>query len=177
MQYHVLLKYIYSNISFFFLFSKNLSKSFTILFIPSFSINYIVLFFKYSFFFKNLFLLELGAYDIPMPVNKIFINFKNIIWYIFRNSLDTIFFIFSIIDEYSINSIELFFRNARWLERESSDFYNIFFKNKKDRRSLFTIPLFYESPFRKKFPTVGFYELFICFFTKKLKFKHISFKI
>ena len=176
MHYHVLLKYICSNIPIFFLSSLSLFKNITILFIPSFSISYITIYLKYSFFFKNFYLLDLGVYEIPMLCNKLSIGFKNIIWYIFKNSLDYSIFLFSTIDAYSVSSIELFFRNARWLEREASDFFNIFFKCKGDRRSLFTIPLFYEAPFRKKYPVVGFYELFICFFTKKIKFKHISFK-
>jgi|LauGreDrversion4_2_1035121.scaffolds.fasta_scaffold95796_2 hypothetical protein len=176
MHYFVTIKYIYRNIFFFFLFSENLFKNNIILFLPSFSIFYIVLFFKYSYFFKNFILLDLGVYEIPSIYSNNNILHKNIIYYIFKNITDVYVFIFSILKEFSVISIESLFRNAKWLEKESSDFFNIFFKNKKDRRSLYTIPLFYESPFRKKFPTVGFYEIFICFFTKKIKFKHISFK-
>jgi NADH:ubiquinone oxidoreductase subunit C len=176
MHYAITIKYIYKNIFFFFLFSENLFKNSIILFLPSFSIFYIILFFKYSYFFKNFILLDLGAYEIPSLSSNNDLLYKNIIYYIFKNTIDTYIFIFSILKDYSIISVEYLFRNAKWLEKESSDFFNIFFKNKKDRRSLFTIPLFYESPFRKKFPVVGFYEIFICFFTKKIKFKHISFK-
>jgi len=172
-MHHIIpLKYIYKNIFFFFLYSENLFKNSLILFIPSFTI----LFFKYSYFFKNFMLLDLGVYEIPSLLNNNNLLYKNIIYYVFKNVNDLYIFIFSIINKYSISSIECLFRNAKWLEKEASDFFNIFFKNKKDRRSLYTIPLFYESPFRKKFPMVGFYEIFICFFTKKIKFKHISFK-
>lgn len=176
MQLLVPIKYIYKNIMFFFLYSENFFKNNIILFIPNFSIFYIALFFKYSYFFKNFFLLDLGVYEIPSLLKNKEVMYKNIIWYIFKNILDTFIFVFSLASNFYILSIELLYRNARWLERESSDFFNIFFKNKKDRRNLFTIPLFYESPFKKKYPIVGFYELFICFFTKKIKFKHISFK-
>lgn len=170
------LKYIYRNISLFFLISDNLIRCSNILFIPNFSIPYLVLYLKYSFFFKSFLLLDLGIYEIPAIINKKLISYKNIIWYIFKNSLDNYLFIFSILFNCSVNSIELLFRNAKWLEKESLEFFNIFFKKKKDRRTLFTIPIFYEAPFRKKFPTTGFYELFICFFSKKIKFKHISYK-
>jgi NADH:ubiquinone oxidoreductase subunit C len=60
------------------------------------------------------------------------------------------------------SSIESMFRNARWLEREASEMFGIFFREKSDRRALFTVPLFYNYPFRKKYPTSGLYELFFC---------------
>ena len=70
--------------------------------------------------------------------------------------------------------MELLFRNARWLEREAGEFFGFFFTHKADRRALFTIPLFYGAPLRRRYPTVGFYEIFFCPALKKLKFKHLS---
>jgi len=167
MHFIIPIKYIYKNISFFLLYSENIFKNNIILFIPDFTIFYIILFFKYSYFFKNFMLLDLGLYEIPNLLYKNSITYKNIIWYLFKNISDTFVFIFSLVINHNIYTIELLYRNARWLEKEASDFFNIFFKNKKDRRNLFSIPLFYEAPFRKKYPTMGFYEIFICFFTKK----------
>lgn len=176
MQYYVFIKYLLKNFSFFFLYSLNFFSNSIVLFIPSFLINFIALFLKYSFFFKNFFLLDLGCYETPVFFKESLAQFKYFLWYIFKNNFDESLFIFTLINKFTIGSVEKLFRNAKWLERETFDFFNVFFKNKKDRRSLFTIPIFYESPLKKKFPTVGFYELFICFFLKKIKFKHISFK-
>ena len=170
------IKYIFKNIFFFFLNSENIFKNNIILFLPNFLIFYLILFFKYSYFFKNLVLIDLGVYEVPAVLNNRLVSYKNIIFYIFKNYLDIYLFIFSLVNQYSISTIEILYRNAKWLEKESSDFFNIFFKNKKDRRCVFTIPLFYESPLKKKYPVMGFYEIFLCFFTKKIKFKHISLK-
>jgi len=74
-------------------------------------------------------------------------------------------------------SVELLFRNARWLERELSEFLGITLLNKRDHRTLFTIPLFYSAPLRKRYPTVGFYEIFFCVFLKKLKFKLLGLQV
>lgn len=71
-------------------------------------------------------------------------------------------------------SLELLFRNARWLEREAGEFFGIFFAGKVDRRVLFTIPLIYGAPLRRRYPAVGFFEIFFCPILRKLKFKHLS---
>ena len=176
MHFIIPIKYIFKNIYFFFLYSENIFKNSIILFIPSFTIFYIIFFFKYSYFFKNFLLIDLGIYEVPSLYDKKNLLYKNVVWYIFKNMFDSYIFLFSIIKNNSLNTIEVLFRNAKWLEKESIDFFNIFFKNKKDRRCVFTIPLFYESPLKKKFPVMGFYEIFLCFFTKKIKFKHISLK-
>lgn len=121
-------------------------------------------------------LIDMGSYEIPVIETKNNFLFKTVVWYILKFLTDDLLFIFSIVKDYSLKSIEIIFRNAKWLEREITDFLNISFINKRDRRSLFSIPFLYESPFKKKFPCMGFYELFICFFTKKIIFKHISVK-
>jgi hypothetical protein len=113
MHYAITIKYIYKNIFFFFLFSENLFKNSIILFLPSFSIFYIILFFKYSYFFKNFILLDLGAYEIPSLSSNNDLLYKNIIYYIFKNTIDTYIFIFSILKDYSIISVEYLFRNAK----------------------------------------------------------------
>jgi hypothetical protein len=165
------LKFICNRVSFLILKSENIHNNNLIIFIPSFFYYYINLFFKYSYFFKFFSVLDLGIYEIPSK-NKD----KNIQWCIYKDSNDCLLFLFSIVLNAQIKSIEFIFRNAKWLEKEASEFFNIFFLNKKDRRTLFLIPLLYESPLRKKFPLVGFYEIFVCFYTKKIKFKHLSLK-
>ena len=123
---------------------------------------------KFSLLFNNTVLLDLIVYES---------NYNNKLIFIYSYKLlnNNIYLLTCTAKKY-INSIEFFFKNASWLEREVSDFFNIFFKNKKDRRTLFSIPLIYSAPLKKSFPTNGFYEIFLCFFLKKLKFKHVSSK-
>lgn len=53
----------------------------------------------------------------------------------------------------------------------------VFFLNKRDRRVVFTLPLFYHAPLRKFFPMGGFYELVLCPFTLKLTFASIGWRV
>lgn len=58
-----------------------------------------------------------------------------------------------------INSIELLFNNANWLEREGWDMFGIIFNNHSDLRRIFTDYGFNGFPLRKDFPVTGFVEL------------------
>lgn len=71
-------------------------------------------------------------------------------------------------------SAEAFFRNARWLEREAGEMGGALFIGKRDRRTLFGLPIFYSNPLRRAFPTGGFFDLGLCPLTHKLVFRHIS---
>lgn len=73
-----------------------------------------------------------------------------------------------------VASSEAFFRNARWLEREAGEMAGIFFKGKRDKRTLFGLPVFYSNPIRKAFPVGGLFDLGLCPLTHKLVFRHIS---
>ena len=59
----------------------------------------------------------------------------------------------------NLSTIEIAFRNARWLERESGEMHDIWFKQKRERRALFLVTLLYWGPLRKTYPTSGFFEL------------------
>jgi NADH:ubiquinone oxidoreductase subunit C len=72
------------------------------------------------------------------------------------------------------SSSEAFFRNARWLEREAGEMAGVHFLNKRDRRTLFGLPIFYSNPLRKAFPVGGAFDLGLCPLTQKLVFKHVS---
>jgi Ni,Fe-hydrogenase III component G len=43
----------------------------------------------------------------------------------------------------AVPSLDLCFRNARWLEREVSEMHDLFFSNKRDRRALFLLPMLF----------------------------------
>lgn len=72
------------------------------------------------------------------------------------------------------STLELFFRNAKWLEREASEMHGWFFNLKRDRRTLFLIPVFFSTPLKKAFPLGGFFEVLLCPLTAKLTFRHVS---
>lgn len=73
-----------------------------------------------------------------------------------------------------MSSSEAFFRNARWLEREAGEMTGVFFMGKRDRRTLFGLPVFYSNPLRKAFPVGGVFDLGLCPLTHKLVFRHVS---
>lgn len=71
-------------------------------------------------------------------------------------------------------SLEGYFRNAKWLEREAGEMHGWFFLNKKDRRTLFLMPVFFMTPLKKAFPLGGFFEILLCPLSAKLAFRHVS---
>lgn len=58
-----------------------------------------------------------------------------------------------------LNSIEGFYKNANWLEREVWDLYGLFFLNHSDLRRILTDYGFRGFPLRKDFPLTGFVEV------------------
>jgi NADH:ubiquinone oxidoreductase subunit C len=64
----------------------------------------------------------------------------------------------------SINSIDVFYNNANWLERETSEMYGIFFPLKKDMRKLLLDYSKIENPLLKDFPCEGLNDVFYNFF-------------
>ena len=61
-------------------------------------------------------------------------------------------------------SIELFYINANWLERETGEMYGIFFFLKKDIRKLLLDYSKIENPLLKDFPSEGLNDIFYNFF-------------
>jgi NADH:ubiquinone oxidoreductase subunit C len=69
------------------------------------------------------------------------------------------------INTYSIESI---YKNANWLERETSEMFGIGYINKKDSRPLLLDYSRNEFPMLKDFPTEGYYDIYYNFFENKL---------
>jgi hypothetical protein len=105
-------------------------------------------------------LVEMGGYAYPRGV---------VVWYLFNRKI-TQGGVLLFIPSKVLPSCEVQFRNARWLEREVSEFFGIFFLQKRDRRALFSLPLFYGAPLQKWFPTGGLFELGVCVITFRLIF-------
>lgn len=70
-----------------------------------------------------------------------------------------------------INSIDLIYKNANWLERETSEMYGIFYKNKKDSRKLLLDYTKDENPMLKDFPCEGTGDIFYNFFDDQVLFE------
>lgn len=192
MLYLGYVKYICQYVPFVFLQNTRFHAEDCVLVVASQYLYYVSLFLKYSYFFQRCTLVDLGGYDVPVSVvpqtpqtsaiaatsGFTPVQYTPTMWYIFKDINGVRLFIFSLQTVKSKQqSIDLLFRNARWLEREATDFFGFFFTAKSDRRSLYTLPLFYNAPFRRKYPAVGFYELFFCPILKKLKFKHLSLQV
>lgn len=64
----------------------------------------------------------------------------------------------------SIFSIDKFYNNSSWLEREVSEMYGIFFSIKKDTRKLLLDYSKIENPLLKDFPCEGLNDVFYNFF-------------
>ncbi len=111
MVYITYLKYILQNIPTLFLLNYKFNYFSLIFLIPASSIYYINFFFKYSFFFKHIILLDLGGYEVIFLTKKFF--YIPIIWYYYKNNLGNQFFLFSFYYKNCFSSIEILFRNAR----------------------------------------------------------------
>lgn len=59
-------------------------------------------------------------------------------------------------------SIDLIYRNSNWLERETSEMYNVYFYNKRDMRKLLLDYTLDVNPMLKDYPTEGEYD---CYFS------------
>lgn len=146
------------------LISLILSRTFTMLGLSDTNIDYI--FFFYPLFdlrLPSLFLylsalmapallLEHSVYQIAAPTGS-----TSLSWFLF--SMGRCLRVFILTWATAQCSIEHFFRNARWLERESAEMFNVWYALKRDRRSLFLVPLLYWGALRRYFPTSGFFEL------------------
>ena len=68
----------------------------------------------------------------------------------------------------NLNSIESFFPNASWLERETAEMYGIYFFNKNDSRKLLLDYSKNENPLLKNYPVEGYSQVFFSFFENQV---------
>lgn len=70
----------------------------------------------------------------------------------------------------NIPSVDSLYLNANWLERESSELFNINYSNKKDIRNLLLDYSRNDYPFLKEYPTEGYYDIYYDFFEDQLQY-------
>ena len=124
-------------------------------------------------FFKST-LLEISAID-SLNFKKYCKEFE----IFFKNSRILIYYIFyfyklklkiSLICNYKnkIESIDLIYKNSNWLERETSEMYNVYFFNKRDSRKLLLDYTSDINPMLKDFPTEGDTECYFNTFERQV---------
>lgn len=67
-----------------------------------------------------------------------------------------------------ITSIDRIYKNANWLERETSEMYGIYYYWKSDTRKLLLDYTKSENPLLKDFPSEGFQDVFYNFFENQV---------
>lgn len=140
---------------------------------PAASEPWLWAFTRHSFLLAPTWLVEMGAGEAPTPfVISRSAAQTQITWALIEAGGRARLMWFQVGPE--VASGEAFFRNCRWLEREAGEMGGIHFLGKRDRRSLFGLPVFYANPLRRAFPTGGFFDLGLCPLTHKLRFRHIS---
>ena len=133
--------------------------------------------FKNEMFFSNNFLVENSAIDtsnfetLPFTIKKNFFNniliFYTFYFYNLKLKL-TLFFGNNILKENRYNSIDKIYNNANWLERETSEMYNILYTAKNDTRRLLLDYSRNENPLLKNYSCDGNSDLFFNLFENQI---------
>lgn len=89
--------------------------------------------------------------------NSRILNYYILYFYKLKLKLSVVFY-----GENAFESIDLIYKNSNWLERETSEMYNIFFFNKRDMRKLLLDYTLDVNPMLKDYPTEGEYD---CYFS------------
>lgn len=142
--------------------------------LPSTSSSWLWAYLRWSFLLAPTWLVELGAAELPLPLRGLSTAARHgsLTWSLFELGARQRLLVLQV--GTSCASSEAFFRNARWLEREAGEMAGTFFIHKRDRRTLFGLPVFYSNPLRKAFPVGGVFDLALCPLTHKLVFRHVS---
>ncbi len=140
------------------------------------------LFFKNELFFSNSILFESSAID-SLKFSKInndleFFFKKNRIilyysYYFYNLKLKlNVIMLYNFYKKNRIASIDKLYKNASWVERETSEMFGINYYNKKDIRKLLLDYSKVEHPMLKDFPVEGFSEVFYDFFEDQVVFSN-----
>jgi NADH:ubiquinone oxidoreductase subunit C len=128
---------------------------------------------KFFLDIKNLlgvYLIDHNAVDYPM-FKKRFLLYYSFVNYISKIKL--FFFSRTVNNTISLSSV---YPCAEWLERESFDFFGIFYAGHPDLRRILTDYGFPSYALRKDFPVQGYFDLVYSISNKKIQFKEIEFQ-
>lgn len=92
---------------------------------------------RLTFLCHSVWLLEHGGYEVAAPDRTIVVT-----WYLLLLNGQSLGLLFAW-GQRELRSLERYFRSLRWLERENAEFLDVWYAAKRDRRALFTLPLFY----------------------------------
>ena len=138
------------------------------------------LYFKNDLFLNNSTLIDNSAVD-TLKFSKINNNLdfffkKNRIivyysYYFYNLKLKlNIILLNNLLKKNKVTSIDKIYKNANWLERETSEMFGVNYYNKKDIRKLLLDYSKIENPLLKDFPVEGFSEAFYDFFEDQVIF-------
>lgn len=143
---------------------------------PASKTPWLWMYLKWSLLIAPVWLVELSSAELPLPQatfnRSLKINVGYLTWALFEGGGRQRFLVVQV--GATVGTLEAFFRNARWLEREAGEMVGVFFHGKRDRRTLFGLPIFYSNPLRRAFPVGGLFDLGLCPLTHKLAFRHVS---
>jgi NADH:ubiquinone oxidoreductase subunit C len=133
-----------------------------------------------EFFLNSSMLIENSAIDCNyLSKNNVFLNFNGLLsnnlivyymYYILNLKLRLTFLFLPSSNQNlsSINSIDKIFKNANWVERETSEMYNINYLWKNDTRKILIDYSKNEYPLLKNYPSEGFQDVFYNFFENQV---------
>lgn len=135
---------------------------------------------KNEFFFNNSHLVEMSAidslnYNNLVPDTELFLKKNRIvlfyIYYVYFLKLKlTVLTFYNFAKPKQIASVDNIFKNASWLERETSEMFNVAFNLKRDSRKLLLDYSKNEAPMLKNFNTDGLSDVFYNFFEDQVTF-------
>lgn len=120
--------------------------------------------------FLGVYLFDHNAVDYP-NIKKRFLLYYGFVNYV--NKTKSFFFSRTINNTISLSYV---YPCAEWLERESFDFFGIFYANHPDLRRILTDYGFPSYALRKDFPVQGYFDLVYSISNKKIQFKEIEFQ-
>lgn len=138
-------------------------------------INYVL---KYELFLNNSTLIENTAVDtlkynnlnkylkVDFKKNRISVIYS---YYIYLLKLRLTFFVYSLnTKKINLYSLDKIYKNANWLERETSEMYGVLYYWKNDSRKLLLEYSKVEYPLLKDFPSEGVQDVFFNFFENQV---------
>lgn len=138
---------------------------------------------KKELFFNFNSLIELSAvdtlkYDNLLPDINIYLNNNRLLmhntYYIYFTKLRlTFFYFYSLEHNKHLVSLDAFYKNANWLEREVSEMFSPIYVNKNDTRMLLLDYPKDDHPMLKDFPVESWGELYYDFLDKTLNYSDV----